>query len=595
MPLDRRKILAIVLTLILIVSVAAYYELRPAHPNSGGVPNTQNLNLSLGPRLVVNDPGYSGSNSTSTSTTTLQVFAAVPNAFNVTGKKSLDLKSVNISDNSRYVELLNTTISANQSVQFLSGDFNSVSSQWEYLFSSSFISSTTSLTVLAYKTVYNGSTISVYTYYNNIQYQPEKIEIFNTTSANSTLTGNWFNGSTTDPSSYHSVSYDNLSMNLSIVFPRTPSQTFQAYSTSGQYSYETYVAPQFVNYTDRIDMHSEVILPLIGIHLSTAVSSGNSLIDFYSEFPSLSDGLYFNSANVFDPVSGRMSSTMSTAPSFSNVGGSSTTHTFAPLNVTPKFLSENNGISSSEALNRTTGVSGITGITYSFVHYAEYTQIYREKTGVKTSLPAKILDGNGTISQISSIESSNGPVFGAFHVPPVVDSLIQSLMEGSSNGSLPLNDSGLSFMYLGTTLESNIAGYSGASISLEHISGGVSTFSTSLGLGLAVSDILSALNSTAYPSPSTAALSDAINMINGALGLAPDSVAMMSTISYVAGYFPGSTSYEVSNMPAISAGSSYNIQYYESPYPVSFTSPLSGYTYSFYAPTDYLNATSILI
>ncbi len=380
MTLDRRKVLATILTVVLIVSVLTYYELGPAKKQSGGAPNNQNVNLSLGPRLIVNDTGYSGSNSTGTSITTIQVFAAVPDAFNVTGKKYLGLNSVNISNNSRYVELLNTTISGNLSMQFLSGNFNSISNQWRYLLSNSFISSRTSLTVLAYKTVYNGSAISVYPYYNNIQYQPEKIEVFNTTHANSTVTGQWFNGSAINPSSYHSVSYDNLSLNVSIAFPITPSQTFQAQS-SGQYSYETYAVPQFVNYTDRKDMHSDVVLPLIGMHLSTAVSSGNSLVNFYSEFPSLNDGLYFNSANVFDPVSGGVSSTVSTAPSFINIGGSSTANTYAPLNVTPRFISENNGILPTEALNLTTGVSGITGITYSFVHYAQFTQIYREKTG----------------------------------------------------------------------------------------------------------------------------------------------------------------------------------------------------------------------
>lgn len=592
MPLDRKKVLAVVLTVALVTSAIVYYETGPFHMEYNTVPSTHNANLSLGPRLIVNYPGYSGSNSTSTSITTIQVFAAVPNAFNVTGKKNLDLKSVNISSNSRYVELLNSTISGNRSVQFLSGNFNSISNQWKYLFSNSFISSKTSLTVLAYTTVYNGSAISVFSYYDNIQYQPDKIELFNSTSANATLVANWFNGSIISPSSYYSVSYDNMSLNLSIAFSRNPSQVFDAQST-GKYSYETYAVPQFVNYTDRKDMHSDVILPLVGMHLSTAVSSGNSLIDFYSEFPSLNDGLYFNSANVFKQVSGGMSSVMSIAPSFSSLGGSSTSLTFAPLNVTPKFLSENNGISPTEALNRTTGVSGISGMTYTFVHYAEFTQIYREKSGSRTGLPVKIFDGNGTITQVSAVENSEGPVFKAFNVPPAVDSLIQGLMEGSSNGSVRLNDSGLLFTYFGATLQSHYPGYSSASNALERLSGAVSTFSTSLGLGLAVSDALSVLNSSGPSEPQSAIASESAGMINGTIGLSATSVSMMSTIGYVYGYFPGGLSYEFSNVPVGASGSSYNIRYYESPYPVSFTDS-TGATYSFYAPTDYLNATGIL-
>lgn len=585
------QVMAVILSAALISSVVAYFLFSPGQI-SRSFQTTKDQNLVLGPRLLVQDPSYSGSNSSSAITTSLQVFSTVPDAFNVTGQKNFDLQTLNITNNPRYVELLNTTITSNTSVKFLSGEFNNISDQWKYLFSNNFISSEASLTVLAYRTVYMGSTISVYQYYNNIQYTPQNLEDLNSTSANTTVTNYWFTGSSIDPSSYHSVSYDNLSMNLSIVFPQNPSQVYRIHS-GGQPVYSTYAVPDYVNYTDSQDMHSDVILPLLGVHLSSSVSSGKSAIDFYSDFPNLNDGLFFNSANVYDPVSGNMSSTMSIVPSFSNTGGESTLYTLGSTNVTPQVVSELNGLSAKDALNSTTAITGITGVTYSFVHYAEYTAIYGGNIGINGGSPDDILDGNGLISQISSIVCVNGPVFMAERVPIEVDSVIHSLMEGPNNGTVTLNDTGLTSMYFGSTIQSNAPGYSSAAHSFDIIKEVQSTFLTPIGLGLALSDTLSVLNSSGSDLSMSNIVTDSFGMINGTTGLTEDAPAMMSTISYVAGYFPGGVSSAFSNSPAGMTGSNYSIQYYESPYPVSFTDS-SDSTYSFYAPEDYLNATALL-
>lgn len=585
------QVLAIILTAAMISSVVAYYVILPGQNIKKPNP-TQDQNLHLGPRIIVQDQEYSGSKSSDSITTSLQIFSTVPDAFNVTGLKNFNLLSLNLTNNSRYVELLNTTITSNMSVKFLSSVFNNVSDQWNSLFSNNFISSSTSLTVVAYKTVYEGSTVSVFQYYNNIKYTPQSIESLNSSSANTSYTDNWFNGSTIDPSTYHSVSYDNLSMNLSIVFPQNPSQVYQVHST-GQPTYRTYAVPNYVNYTDSQDMHSDVILPLLGMHLSSAVSSGNSMISFYSTFPNLNDGLYFNSADVYNPVSGQMSSIMSTRPSFSNVGGESTLYALGSTNVTPQMVSERNGLSAADSLNATTAITGITGVTYSFVHYTEYTVISQGNIGSNSGSQNDILDGNGTISQISSIVCVNGPVFKAEIVPIEVDSVIHNLMEGNNRGSVSLNDSGLLSMYFGSTIQSNAPGYAGASLSLSFTQGVQSTFSTPIGLGLDVSDALSILNSSSSTLSLSRIVSDTMSMINETTGLPESAPAMMSTISYVAGYFPGGVSSAFYNVPTDSTGSNYSIQYYESPYPVSFTDS-SGSVYNFYAPEDYLNATSIL-
>lgn len=584
------QVLAVILTAAMISSVVAYFVILPELNNNQV--STKGQNLTLGPRILVQDPTYTGSNSSSAITTSLQIFSTVPNAFNVTGQKNFNLLSLNITNNPRYVELLNTTITSNISVEFLSGDFNNISNQWKYLFSNNFITSSTSLTVVAYRTVYNGTTISVYPYYDNIQYTPQNEEVLNSSSANTSFTSNWFNGSAIDPSSYHSVIFDNLSLNLTLVFPQIPSQVYQIHNV-GNPVYRTYSVPNYVNYTDGQDMHSDVILPLLGAHLSNSVSSGNSLIDFYSAFPSLNDGLFFNSANVYDPVSGIMSSTMSTVPSFSNTGGESTLYTLGSTNVTPKVVSELNGLSAKDALNATTAITGITGVTYSFVHYAEYTIISGGNVGSGPGSQNNILDGNGLISQISSIVCTYGPVFKAEKVPIEVDSVVHSIIEGHNYGSVSLNDTGLSSLYYGSTIQSNAPGYSGASLTLGIAKGVQSTFSTPLGLGLAVSDTLSILNSSGTSLSMSRIVSDSMTMINGTTGLPENASAMMSTISFVAGYFPGGVSSAFSNVPSDTTGSNYNVQYYESPYPVSFTDS-SGATYSFYAPEDYLNATGIL-
>ncbi|MHB1471596.1 MAG: hypothetical protein ACYCWJ_08880, partial [Thermoplasmataceae archaeon] len=120
----------------------------------------------------------------------------------------------------------------------------------------------------------------------------------------------------------------------------------------------------------------------------------------------------------------------------------------------------------------------------------------------------------------------------------------------------------------------------------------LAVFSASLGLGLAITDTLAALNSADADATEPSIVADSINLISQATGMAATVTGLFSTISFLAKSDTAFIGSGMSNeqLPGLQ-GSNYTIAYYQSSIPITFS--YNGNSYSFYAPADYFNATGI--
>lgn len=194
---------------------------------------------------------------------------------------------------------------------------------------------------------------------------------------------------------------------------------------------------------------------------------------------------------------------------------------------------------------------------------------------------------------IVSVQSVTGIKIIAENVPIEVNSVIHSLLEGSSNGSLTLNYTGTGSSYQASSVWAMTYGYSNAASIIKSEADALDVFSSSIELGLAVSDTIAAANGVDADASEPAVIADSLSMIADTTSMVGDTLTLLSTISFVSGANAASMEYGFSSYtsPGV-VGSNYTLQYYESQYPITYTA--NGNTYSFYAPTDYLNATGIV-
>ena len=619
MSSKRSKLIAVALAVVMVVAAFTIIYpslLKDSHASQQG---------SFGPKLIVHTLNPAKTPDNSTTSTTIQVYSVVPKTFGISGYPNLTIPSQSTANNSYYVELLNQTMTNNISMFLLSPEFNTISSEWISTFSASSGSNLPSLVVDAYYTVYSGNNISIYSYYNNLPYNPMKIVMQSSLEYNTTQLSQWFNGTSINPDDYSTVSFAQNAMYLNLTFPSIPSQVLHVSGNSSAAYNSQLITPDqcsnfyynetcystcndvlSVNYSDSQDMHSPVLLPVLAVHLSNGTYSGKSLIEFYSSIYLLNDKIGLNSANAYESNSGQESSTMSTSPSFEHLENISNTTPISGTSVITKSIAEECGTPANNSQNYTTGIVGITNVTYEFTHYIRFTYEYTKEYErvwssnctyftdhlIKTTLSGRIKDGAGTQAAIVNISSLNGIQIIAEDVPIEVNMIVHDLLESASNGSIILSWTGSSSSYQASTIWSQIYSYSNAASEIKTVSSALGVFSSSLELGLAISDALAATNAAHSDVSLAAIVADATTMIAKAVAMPADIIDLFSTISFVSGSNPGSVVSGFSSYTLGQTGSNYSIAFYESQYPVTFT--VNGNSYSFYAPTDYLNATGII-
>lgn len=622
------KVAAVLISVVLVATVTfVVYDSRSTSDNA----NHALKSASFGPRvdILVNSGNSvtSGAQnlviSSNNTTVSLQIFSIVPSLFSAS-INSANLTGANISDNSYYVELLNTTLNSSREIEFLSPLFINISREWNEIFNKMKGKNYPSLSVDAYKTVLVNNTIQIYKYYNNIQYNPE---LTNLSTFNNIQDGNisssldsYFNGTGINLSEYSSISITDLSFTLNITFPDTPYQTlrnvtmssekndgissFGPINESGSGCITTY---GWDNYSSTYDSVTGInttrgYLPLIAVHMGRETAESLSGIAYSAALFLLNNTIGVNSAEPYVSSSGEVTTQMSTNPSFSVLANASVAESSGELAAYPPNKSLNQTI----IQNQTTGFVAIGNATYTFIHFNQYTtyyhkyyetivfyrdgDIYNHREILLNDVTSTTLDGHGTIGEISYINSTGDLKLTAGFLPVEVNMVIQKLLEQKVAVSLPLNVSGNASSYESSTVWSYSYGYKDASNVIKSINNALHVFSTSLALGLAISDTLAALNEF-FDAAEPEIVEDSIGMISEATGLTADILGLFSTISFVRGTYVASVSSGIHNLPLPGeSGSDLGVSFYQSPNLI--TLDYNGNVYSFYAPEDYVNATS---
>ena len=568
--------------------------------------------------MVNVDPSSLPANNTSIS---LQIFSTVPDGIVMHGMGSFSLSGLNRSNNPYYVQLLNVTFNSSSPRFFLSPMFYIIASQWSGILSTRH--NEPSLTVEATMNVWNSTSTSLYGYYNNIPFKPWNVHqpvMVNNTTILDRLVG----GSDLNLTLHDNVYISNALFNISLNFPGRPYQIIPThnsnsnissqvkpsttyytryYTTTGTSS-DTYDTTTGVNYTNGY-------FPLTAVHLSRGVTNGESELDVGAGVFLQNTTLGINSANSYESGSGQYSSTMSTNPSQGFVeNGSFDSGYIAGSNGYDAFPPANPTSNQSIMVNRTTAFVAITNATYEFVHYNQYTRVttttyhweqtyYYEpgkgyvfespKLQYTSSSSSTSYDGHGTIGQITHIGTHGNINMVAGFLDTEVNTVIQKVLESSYSGNLTLDVGGSISQ---STVWDSYSGYSNSASVIKEAHDALAVFSASLGLGLAITDTLAALNSADADATEPSIVADSINLISQATGMAATVTGLFSTISFLAKSNTAFIGSGMSNeqLPGLQ-GSNYIIAYYQSSIPITFS--YNGNSYSFYAPADYFNATGI--
>lgn len=618
--------LSIILTVIVVGATFAIINYSTEKKRNPG--NIVELTTNLGPKLSVTVSPAATANSISLENNTqitLQIFETVPKDLSFTNSIGREYVSQSdLQNNSHLDMLLNTTISNDSMVSFLSPEFNSISLGWQRLLAISSGMSYPSLTVEATKTVYQNDSLMIYNYYNNLEFNPyETGTVFlNSTMLKVPQVHNYFNGSGLNLSDYSSITASNVTFEQNISFAKEPNQIvnnvvpsaiFQPYCpTSTSYYWKTvYKTTDNVLWT----AHQYGALPLVTVHAGRGIDNTLSNIA-YQATVSFSDSLInLNSAQTYVSKSGDVSTTMSTSPSFSHIGNA----TFGSNGNTYDVYPYNTSLSGSRAkiaVNQTTGYVGIQNATFTSIHYdqntTEYNNEYKQvvytrdyngvclpyhtvTTLVQSDYVGSTYDGNLTSMEISWINSTASLKVTAGFEPIEISQFINQKLDLNVTQTLPFyaNSNYGANTYSSATVWSDYSGYTNANNELMTLTGAFAVFSTALGLALAGIAIAAALNDVDFDATEAGVVMGAANLVATFTGFTAYVLGSFSSISYSSLDKNVQITWAVTNVPQQGAlGTNYTLAFYQSHHQVTMVADGSAYTFS--APEDYVNITSVL-
>lgn len=631
---------------IVVVAAGASYLTRPSsQPAPGGTSTpVQKPVGDFGPKVMISGEVASWSLANNTSVS-IQIFSTAPVAFETpTSAPYLHLYPISGRDqwsNGVDEELLNITIVpegtfdngsfTNATAFFLSPSFDSIDTAWETLLSRDTGKNYPSMTVEAEKTITRNGSVAIYSYYNNLLYNPFSLQLLGL-NATSFGAATWFQGTEVEPANYSQITIAAMTLNLSVDFGNTPTQVVPlpalastqinakriaaphspAPQTGSEVTPDTvtyyYSYPSTTSDTLEHTSYANGTLPLLGVSIGQNAASGNSIISLGASTDVQSDTISLNSNQVYQPASGETTTSMSTTPSFAHVANITTGSDIGTDIAIPLGISETLGNNLSVSLNRTTAFVGIQGVEYAFDHYNQYTYNYAdywelicmEENGyyycdlpklISQTLKSTVYDGNLTTGGIVHINSTAGLQVNASYESIWVAWTVQHTLLSSSNGTIQLTTSGSDSAYSASTIWGDTYGYSNASGAYSQASQAFASFSTGIGLALTVIAVASAANGLDFDSTEPAVVAACTAIAASVLATTSAILNQFSSISFVSGSQSATFTYGFSNDPAVGSGSSYSMPFYESTSPVKLTA--DGVGYSYYAPEDYLNVTAI--
>jgi hypothetical protein len=398
----RKSVIAAAIVAIIIIGVfsSSFYYLYKDEKN-----------LIIGPKLILSTITSSGN---VTGIETVQVFSEMPSIigeFTSNFGNGIDISNKNIYNNSAFVELLNATFPySEKSVNlFLSPLFMKVADEWVSLLGSMEGSQTPSLDIYATLSTVDNGTLYVYSYYNNIPFNP-----FNVTLSEFNGKTDWFSNSSINTADYTSITFANLSLHANVSFDMNspsfvvpinisspsmiPETQLSVYGGGGGQSGTFYEPLWYKNIT--------LPLPLVATHISLNDSNALSSITDSAAFVKGSVSINLNSNTVSISTSGTVINQMSTDPSL-NVSAIIYTAPSPPI-----YPADTNIDGKTVGNNGTTAMIAIDNATYEIIH-GDIIYIYHNAGGES----AEYL-GNYTTIQISAIDSANGFRMEGVYLPP---------------------------------------------------------------------------------------------------------------------------------------------------------------------------------
>ena len=566
----RKSVIAAAIVAIIIIGVfsSSFYYLYKDEKN-----------LIIGPKLTLSTITSSGN---VTGNETVQVFSEMPSIigeFTSNFGNGIDIGNKNIYNNSAFVELLNATFPySGKSVNlFLSPVFMKVAHEWVSLLGSMEGSQTPSLDIYATLSIVENGTLYVYSYYNNIPFNP-----FNVTLSEFNGKTDWFSNSSINTADYTSITFANLSLHANVSFDMNnpsfvvpinnsspsmiPETQMSVYGGGGGQSGTFYEPLWYKNIT--------LPLPLVATHISLNDSNALSFINNIAAFVVGNRSINLNSNTVSISTSGTVINQMSTDPSL-NVSAiiyqnSSISY---PADAKSPITGETIGN------NYTTSMLAIDNATYEIIH-GNIIYVY-DNPGHELT---KYL-GNYTTIKISAIDSVNGFRMEGVYLPPAAYGVVDKLFNNNvSLGSLSPNNE-----IYGSTIWTYSQGYSNAANVYSKIAKTLEIFPVSIGLGLAIGDAIAATNAVDANASEAEIVDESVNLISETLAMSADIISLYSSIDFISsgtltGFAYGVTNYAI---PPTS-GSSFYLLDHESTQPITFTA--NGETYTFYAPSNFIDA-----
>jgi hypothetical protein len=563
MQIKSKKFVTLISVLIIIVAAAGsitYFEIN------------KKPTISLGPKMRINTFLNSTTNASSNITETIQIFSAMPLRFGSSFSTNINIYNIsglNPYNNTVYIELFNQSYNyiVNNYTVFLSSSFKIVEEQWINYLSSQVGFTEPSLDLIATLTTVENGSVNVYTYYNNILFNPFNITFLNWFGNG---TNSWFKGTDINPMQYSEISYSTLYINTNIYFDLkspTMSDKYLLKTTTNENKkvnpfyfpgHPTGIYYKVVKWTNMTGP-----LPLIGVHIN--YPSGQSQLDSGASFITGSATLNMNSNMViYSTSSESYKDLMSTTPSLSKSAPftiSSNGWNAYPLNFA-------NGNST-----ETTAITYLSNVTYEIVHYNIYQNIG----------PYWIYLGNATEVKITNIYTANGFYVNSTWFPITLNDVLTNMSFSSvSVGNLPPMHS-----LQGYNVWDSEQGYANAASVYKTISNAIDLFSTSLDLGLAIINVLAATSIADLTVPEIVA--ESIELISAVTALSTKVLSDFSSISFLSSTSITGFGYFISNEPLGNMqGNTFTLSDYQSTNEVSFSG--NGQTYYFYAPMNYITA-----
>jgi hypothetical protein len=577
-----KAIISIILSLIVITTAFIGIETLKSRSTS---------TADFGPKInisfaeVNNQTGQANMNVTET----IQVMTENPSYI---WAGNLQASGVSVAPDGAYLTLFNQTFfpNANSSTIFsglLNSNFSKIVTGWRtYCNEHRATGMNVSMTLEASLSITVNDNLSVYTYYNNIPFNPSKIRFYSNVSPQSQTLKDWFNNTTVGISSYSSISYVPVTFNVTPEFNmQSPTYTAvlnnsneipydQHAKTGSDVSYRCYPGTYYVQQWTKNLYGPD---PLITMHNNVSYPTSSDYFAFSEGIITGSVDMAMNSEQTGISSGDTITNQMSTNPSWNETGKFTADGSDAIWQAYP-----NGGtvLGTREGINNTTGIIYVSNATYAITHYNVYQVNVHISPSGETCY--RIYLGNATSIQITAINATgNNYNIDYGYVPIELYYIMQNITKGQQATSLGLLGPGKEIQ--GSQVWADTTGYSNGAGEIQDIKKAAATFSSFLGLAVAIIDLASALNGVDFDASEPAVVSATLGLIAASIGLSATLLGDFSTIS-----FSTTTDFAAQLYVVENAGTSYtyNLIDYQSPNPVTFGA--NGDTYSFNAPSNFL-------